>query len=164
MNDVINTVLRDRERILSRISPKKLADYDFTQTHLKSTNVATDLDYQRVYKSFYVMGRRSGTWYQFYFALLEREKLNRSITFEAVLRTTFENMGGRVEPSFSSKLVATIRPEAPIYDDVVRNNLGIAKPHYYKPARVRLLEALAAYKQIEGFYACCIEIRCVRNT
>jgi len=153
MNDVINTVLRDRERILSRISPKKLADYDFTQTHLKSTNVATDLDYQRVYKSFYVMGRRSGTWYQFYFALLEREKLNRSITFEAVLRTTFENMGGRVEPSFSSKLVATIRPEAPIYDDVVRNNLGIAKPHYYKPARVRLLEALAAYKQIEGFYA-----------
>jgi hypothetical protein len=103
------------------------------------------------------MGRRSAAWYQFYFGLLEGEKANRSISFEAVLGVTFETMGHRVEPSFSSKLVATIRPEAPIYDEVVRNNLGIPKPRYYKPAHARFSDALAAYKQIEGFYATALE-------
>jgi hypothetical protein len=150
-------MLRDRERILSRINSKKLEDYNFTQTRLKTTNVATNLDYQRVYKSFYVMRQRPAAWYRFYFDLLEREKSNRSITFEAVLDVTFETMSGRVEPSFSSKLVATIRPEAPVYHDVVRNNLGIAKPRYDKPAQDRLANARDAYKRIERFYAAALK-------
>jgi hypothetical protein len=156
-NGIIDRVLGDSERIFCRISCKKLADYDFTQTRLKATNVATDLHYQRVYKSFYVMGRRSAAWYEFYFGLLEREKANRSISFETVLGITFETMGQRVEPSFSSKLVATIRPELPIYDEVVRDNLGIPKPRYHKPANVRFSDALAAYQQIEGFYCTALE-------
>jgi hypothetical protein len=152
MNNIVDRMLRESDRIFCRISRKKLADYDLTQTRLKATNVATDLHYQRVYKSFYVMWRRSAAWYKFYFGLLEREKANRNIKFEAVLGSIFE-IGDRVEPSFSSKLVATIRPDAPIYDGVVRANLGLAKPRYDKPADVKFSDALNAYKQIEGFYA-----------
>jgi hypothetical protein len=61
---------------------------------------------------------------------------------------------GRVEPSFSSKLVATIRPEMPVYDSIVRNRLGIANPRHYKSAETRLADAEQAYDRIECFYAC----------
>src|SRR4030095_10765360 len=108
--------------------------------------------YQRVYKRFYVMGRRSAQWYEFYFGMLEREKTHSDLRFEAVLTATFEATG-RVEPSLSSKLLATVRPDAPVYDEYVRVNLGISKPRYYKPAKIRLADARTAYQRIEEFYA-----------
>ena len=156
---VLAAIWRDHKPIFERISIKKLADYEQTQTRLRMTNVFTDFSYQRVYKSFYVMGRRSVAWYEFYFGLLEREKRNQSLTFESVLRTTL-NETGRVEPSFSSKLVATVRPELPVYDEMVRVNLAIQKPRPFKPADIRFTDALLAYEKIQAFYEVALPSNC----
>jgi len=125
MNDIIAKLLLDRERIFVRIrkKDKDLANYDLTQRMLQVTN-ASDLEYQRVYKSFYVVRQRSQQWYSDYFNLLEREKSNRDIVLAAVLRDIF-SLTQRVEASFLSKLVHTIRPELPVYDDFVRGHLKL---------------------------------------
>jgi hypothetical protein len=83
---------------------------------------------------------------------LEKEKRNHTLKFEDTLRAIFAETKGRVEPSFASKLVATCRPEAPVYDDWVCRNLGIRKPRAYKPPAVRLQDALEAYEKLIVFY------------
>jgi hypothetical protein len=121
MNDIIAKMLGDTERSFSRISDKKLADYDFTQTKLKATNVATDKDYQRVYKSFYVMGRRPAAWYEFYFGLLEREKANRKIGFKPLTVLMQSNRSNA--PANTSIASARVR-NPPIYQCRPRPNIS----------------------------------------
>ncbi len=58
---------------------------------------------------------------------------------------------GRIEASFSSKLVATINPNKPIWDEFVLKNLGIKKPTTYSKNRIE--KTIEIYMGIEGFYA-----------
>ena len=53
-DNIIVSMWDDRARILDRINVKKLDSYNYVQSRLSRTNVATDLDYQRIYKGFYV--------------------------------------------------------------------------------------------------------------
>ena len=87
-------------------------------------------------------------WYELYFSLLEREKLNQSVTFDDVFREIFRATH-RNEPSFCSKLVATIRPEMPVYDSYVRENLSLNTPRPHQPRETRLQGFLRAYSVLE---------------
>ena len=150
---IIANMWRDHEHIFERIgdSIKKLEQYDQTQKRLKTTNVSSDADYQRAYNSYYRMRQRPVHWYEFYFTLLEQEKSNEDLTFEFVLRQ-IDNEFKHIEPSFASKLVATVRPERPVYDDIVCKNLAIQKPSQYKPKDIKFRDALDAYENIEQFF------------
>jgi hypothetical protein len=55
-----------------------------------------------------------------------------------------------VEASFSSKLVATINPELPIWDSIVLNHLGKKAPAYYR--KNRLKETVILYEEIAKWY------------
>jgi hypothetical protein len=79
--------------------------------------------YQRAFNGLYMV-RRNSAWRASFYALLEREKRNPNVAFRPVLEE-IARATGRIEASFASKLVATIRPEKPIYDSVVRQNLGL---------------------------------------
>lgn len=52
-----------------------------------------------------------------------------NVSFEEVLQYLYSDLG-RVEPSFSSKLVATIDDSKPVWDVHVLNNLGLKQPYY----------------------------------
>jgi hypothetical protein len=95
------------------------------------------------------MQRRPRDWYAYFFSLLEREKNNRDITFRAVLEETYFTKG-RIEPSFSSKLVATVRPEMPVYDKYVRANLLLAPPGNCKAPDVRVRDFIVLYSGLES--------------
>ena len=135
--------------ILDRITTSHLRSYDYLQRYLGSTDVASDRSFQRTFNGYYRMQRRPKAWYTFYFSFLEREKNNQSITFQQVLKTIYSEMH-RVEPAFSSKLVATIRPEMPVYDQWVRKNLSLKEPGKHKPAEVRVKELMTLYSTLEG--------------
>ncbi|MGZ3881750.1 MAG: hypothetical protein ACXVBF_10450 [Flavisolibacter sp.] len=57
---------------------------------------------------------------------------------------------GRYEPSFSSKLVATVDPFKPVWDEHILNNTGHTAPSYQ--SNTKFSDAKAAYSSIEGWY------------
>ena len=99
----------------------------------------------------FIMRQRSARWYRHYFNYLEQQKKNTRLLFKDTLQD-IQSTFGRVEPSFASKLVATIRPETPVYDSVVLRNLGIKGSRSYAPAAVRFDDALRAYEEIQEFH------------
>lgn len=146
--DLLELLLSSADKILDRITLSHLSRYDRLQRALCVTNVAADPHYQRTFNGYYRMQRRLRDWYAYFFSLLEREKNNRNITFRAVLEETYSTKG-RIEPSFCSKLVATIRPEMPVYDKHVRANLLLALPGTYKAPDVRVRDFIAVYSSLE---------------
>jgi hypothetical protein len=147
-----------RAQIFQRIMPSKLESYNKTRAMLNNRDVSKDREYQKNFNGFYRMRSKPAEWYSFYFSLLECEKDNSEVTVEYVARLTFERMrtpkgNGRVEPSFSSKLVATIRDDAAVYDSQVLDNLGIPALRQNRSAEIRLDEALRIYRDIQAFYS-----------
>ncbi|MBI2875108.1 MAG: hypothetical protein HYY09_08465 [Firmicutes bacterium] len=66
-----------------------------------------------------------------------------------MLKQLYESLG-RYEPSFSSKLVATIDPKLPIWDANVLNNMQIKPPYY--TSKNKIPQAMATYRNIQGQY------------
>ena len=87
---------------------------------VRKTNVSTDLDFQRIFNAFYRV-RRNAEWRKTYSDLFETSK-NSTPSFESIIRTMYEATGN-IEASFSSKMLATINSEMPIWDRYVVQNL-----------------------------------------
>jgi hypothetical protein len=70
-------------------------------------------------------------------------------TFDEVLEHLNKSLG-KYEPSFSSKLVATLDPNQPIWDAYVLENTQIKVPSY--TSCHKLERAQAAYKCLQSWY------------
>jgi len=84
-------------------------------------DLVSDTIFKRSYKGYYKI-RRNDEFCDFYFSILQNNRGNKDITFDYVLSTLFEKFN-MVEASFSSKLIATINPDLPIWDSFVLKNL-----------------------------------------
>lgn len=117
-------------------------------------NVSEDPEFKRLYNGFYKVRNRAHAWYQSYYTLLESlkdEKTRTGVapTFAHVLDVLKERTA-RCEASFSSKLVATLDPDKPIWDVYVLANTSHKAPSSQNPHRFEL--AKAAYRSIEEWY------------
>ena len=118
-------------------------------------------EFQRKYKGFYRV-RRNDDWCQSYFSYMERNKGNR-FTFEDVLTHMFEATG-RIEASFSSKLLATIHPDKPIWDSYVMSQLNLAQPAKgQKNKQKQLKQTISKYYQLTEWYERYIETPNAKN-
>jgi hypothetical protein len=114
-----------QDAIFKRLNARAndLERYARTIADLQSTDVASDAVYQRRFNGLYGV-RRNAQWREIFYAMLERHKGEPDLEFRFVLMKLHEKTG-RVEASFASKLIATINPMRPVYDSIVRSNLGI---------------------------------------
>jgi hypothetical protein len=112
-------------------------------------DVSVNIDFQRKYNAFYRVQRRKESWYKDYYALMQRLKETKP-AFPDVL-DAIHAASGRYEPSFSSKLVATIDPSKPVWDVHVLGNTNHSAPSYANKAKMSL--AKAAYASMEDWYA-----------
>ena len=100
-------------------------------------NIATDVDFQKNFTSYYRV-RRDADWLREFYNFFENNKNNKNITFEEILhylsnvehkvKQTAKNPTGKaktVEASFASKMLATINPNHPIWDSQVLRSLNI---------------------------------------
>jgi hypothetical protein len=149
---ILSDLSANIDTILSRITESHLSRYDYLQRSLLIVNVTSHSTYQSTFNGYYQMRQRSRDWYDFYFLILEREKHNSKISFREVLEEIYRSKR-RVEPSFSSKLVATIRPELPVYDRYVRENLSLATPRQNEPSEERVRKFANAYLRLETYMA-----------
>ena len=108
------------EKLKIRFSDLK--DYAWIMDRVGKTDVSTDAEFQRRFTRFYVL-RRNAAQQKAYYDLLENCKGKENVSFSEILRALYKATGW-VEASFSSKLLATIKPDMPIWDSIVLSRLG----------------------------------------
>lgn len=138
---------------VKRVKPG-LVKYLRIMDTLNNVDVSTNEDFQKAYNGFYRMRQRKSEFYEKYYSFMESNKNNKEISFEKTL-LYFHNELGRVEASFSSKLIATINPSLPIWDSVVLKNLNLKQPYTYSKDRVE--KTILLYNKINLWYQDIIE-------
>ena len=112
------------------------------------TDVSQNPVFQRKFNAFYRI-RRNAEWRRCYYSLFEQAK-EKQYGFADVIRTLFVETGN-VECSFSSKMLATIEPQKPIWDQYVLQNLGLVLNG--KTPHERVENAIEVYESIENWFA-----------
>ncbi len=138
-----NKVLQ--ERLATSLGLHK---YQYIMEHVMTTNVATNIDFQTKFNDFYRV-RRNEEWRKPFYDYFEKAKYNTP-TFEDIINYIYK-YSSRVEASFSSKILATICPEKPIWDKYVLQNLDLKLKG--KTKQEELKNAVYLYQQIENWYA-----------
>lgn len=130
-----------------------LDKYEFLQNHVFTLDVSTDIEFQRIFNGFYRI-RRNKAWRTEYYKLFESLKSEQNLGFSTILRKLHEKTGN-VEPSFSSKMLATLSTNMPIWDRYVIQNLCVTLPSSADPERLEKTEAI--YSDIVGWYECFLQ-------
>lgn len=114
---------------------------------VRKTDVSTDPDFQRTFNAFYRV-RRNAEWRKAYYYLFETVKDSKP-SFESIIRTIYEATGN-IEASFSSKMLATINPDKPIWDRYVMQNLCLNIKGKTKEDQLKC--AVGLYDQMTSWY------------
>ena len=113
----------------------------------RKNDVSSDASFQRAFNAFYRV-RRNAEWRECYYKLFERAK-KEHYSFADVIGCLYVETGN-VEASFSSKMIATIDPNKPIWDQYVLQNLGLELKG--KSPRERVENAILIYEEMESWY------------
>lgn len=124
-----------------------LDKYRFIIENVNKTDVSIDENFQRIFNGFYLV-RRNEEWRKIFYDYFEKIKRDTP-TFESIVTYLYERTGN-LEPSFSSKMLATILPEKPIWDRYVVQNLGIKLEG--KTKQEKLQNAIRLYDEMEQWY------------
>jgi len=138
-NEIVTAIEKAREGI---------CQYLEIMAMLPAINVDSDKGFQRLFNHFYRIRQRSENWYKEYYAFMERKKYNHP-KFEEVLDHLYETLG-RYEPSFSSKLAATLDPNEPVWDQYVIRNVGQRAPAY--SSTHKMSKAKEVFQEIRNWY------------
>lgn len=103
-----------------------LTQYLWLQSQVAvSGSFPEDMGFRRRFNRFYRV-RREAAWRDAFYRIMARAKRDQ-LQFQAVLDLLREATG-RLEASFTSKMIATLQPSKPVIDSVVMRNLGMRLP------------------------------------
>lgn len=141
----------DISRAIDNLKPryKDMEKYAVIMKAIWETDISADRDLQRTFNGFYVI-RNGQDWQKEYYGLFEECKTKDNLTYEYILRE-MNRRTGRVETSFSSKMLATINPQMPIWDSIVIGKLGY-KPKTSGDKEKRITEAVEIYDDMTQWY------------
>ena len=130
--------------------------------YLKTLDKTFDDNYKKNFNAYYGV-RRNEKWRNAYYDFFEKNKNNENITFEEIIEYLCDNTEEKnVEPSFSSKMLATINPNKPIWDKYVLKHLKIRVKEKDKDKKIE--EAINIYKKIEEKYKEYLEDNNIKET
>lgn len=121
--------------------------YAYIMNRFNATDVSSDTNFQRMFNGFYRV-RRNEQWRKAYYGLFEQAK-SKTLNFADIINYMYENTGN-IEPSFSSKMYATVYPDKPIWDKYVLQNLNLELKG--KSKAEKLNNAITLYAEIEKWY------------
>jgi hypothetical protein len=107
---IIRNTLKELEIVINK--------YLDIMKHFSRVDVSLDDDFHRKYNGFYKVRQHSKVFYEKYYAFMEGSKIQES-TFKETLKYLY--IDGKLEASFSSKLLATVNPNLPVWDKYVLN-------------------------------------------
>lgn len=111
------------------------------------TDVSQNIEFQHLFTWFYRI-RRSAEWLDGYYKVFEDFKTRGEVTIKDIL-VAISNLvhNGRtsLELSFASKMLATMQPDMPIWDSLVRDRLQLQSPPILSDMNSRIDAATEAY-------------------
>ena len=129
-----------------------LKKYQWIMQTFKKVDVSTNREFQKRFNHFYRIRQRTPDFYLAFYQKLEDSKNGECPTFGEIL-DYFWNRFQRIEASFSSKLIATVNPNLPVWDNEVLRNLGLKKPYNYERTATRLEKTKKLYAVIRKWYS-----------
>lgn len=138
----VNKLFQDR--LASSIGLDK---YQYIMQKVRKINVSSNVEFQKTFNTFYKV-RRNEEWRKIYYEFFEQVK-TETPTFAEIITYLYETTG-YVEASFSSKMLATLCSEKPIWDKHVIRNLNMKLSG--KNCKEKLENAIAIYADIENWY------------
>lgn len=130
-----------------------LSDYKDIMSSFKRVIITEDADFQKKFNRLYVI-RRNDSWREIYYSYFEEIK-NEKIEFKDLFLELSKRVN-RKEPSFASKMLATINPNKPIWDSKVKSFFCIKEnndENYIISEYERIEETMTKYIQSDGFKA-----------
>lgn len=124
----------------------EISKYVYIQENFLNIDISENEKFQKIFNGFYKV-RRNQDWRYKYYEYFQDIK-DKKLSFELII-THLEQSLGRVEPSFSSKMLATINPEMPIWDSKVLNCLGLENAW---DSQRTVKNAIDIYNQIVEWY------------
>ncbi len=121
-----------------------LNKYLVIQNDYKNTLVSADREFQKRFNHFYRV-RRGADWQEPFYQLLEEAKSHDYVFADVLERLS--RATGRLEASFSSKLLATVNPNKAVLDSIVLKNLGLKLP--YSGAKNRQERIVDVFNQLD---------------
>ena len=100
-----------------------LDKYNYIKDNLYKCDVSKDSEFQTRFNAFYRV-RRDDKWRKIFYNYFEEIKNNKNITFDEILDYMYKKTGS-IEASFCSKMLSTINPNMPIWDQFVLNYYNI---------------------------------------
>lgn len=113
-----------------------------------NTDVSADKDFQREFNHFYRI-RRNEEWRKKFYRIFEDAKQKTTPDFAEVLEELHAQTGN-VEASFSSKMVATLNPNKPIWDSMVLSVL-LLKPEA-ENGKATVSSVISCYSCLDRWY------------
>ena len=126
-----------------------IKNYNWIMKRVQETDVSTDATFQKFFNGFYRIRQRPASFYQCYYTYLEQNKHNAQLTFEEIVTYLYAETG-TIHASFSSKLLATVNANMPIWDKFVLQNLGLRTSYSYE--KDRLQKTILLYQKICDWY------------
>jgi hypothetical protein len=146
MSDMIKVNAVNENAVKIEIGIRK---YTNIMERLHNCDVSQDREFQKAYNGFYRVRQKPQEWYQIYYDYMQRHKSD-NINFDNVLTYLYKKLD-RLESSFSSKLLATINPNMPVWDANVLSQLSIKAPSYSQSNRLNA--TIETYSVLQKWYA-----------
>ena len=145
-----NTMYINARRVIETRIAESMGFNKYKQImeRVRNTNVSSDKDFQRTFNSYYRI-RRNEEWQTIFYDLFETIK-DSEPSFEQIIRVLYKNTGN-IEASFSSKMLATINTDMPIWDRYVFHNLCLNVKGKTKEEQLRCTVDL--YDQMVRWYS-----------
>ena len=124
-----------------------LDKYKYIMEQVKCSDVSKNMEFQKSYNGFYIV-RKNAEWRKVYYDYFEKIKKETPV-FADILTYLYEKTGN-IEPSFSSKMLASIYSDKPIWDRYVVQNLNMKLKGTTKEEKLQ--NAIELYDNIEKWY------------
>lgn len=136
-----------------------LERYQYIMETVNKVDISKSADFQRTFNGFYVVRGRSAEWRKIYYELFERMK-SESADFEKIITILYKKTGD-VEASFSSKMLATLNADKPIWDKYVMENVDLKLVGKNQEEKVK--NAIALYEDLEKWYSYYLDTVSAKN-
>jgi hypothetical protein len=139
----------DAQRIMREQIAKSLGFFQYGQIMrtVGSVDVSCDEDFQLLFNGYFRI-RRNAQWRNAYYLLFQKMKASQP-DFRGIITELYRETGN-IEASFSSKMLATLDPDRPIWDQFIVKSLRFKLTGQSKEETLE--NAIRIYADIKAWY------------
>lgn len=154
MNDLAQSAVDAFNSCVASGNMKSEVDAYTQLMSLYDASKASDEEFKKRFTGFYRL-RRSALFRNVYFEIMDEQDPDSPMPIEQVMER-LRCVSGNIELSFASKLLATVNPNAPIWDSGIQQALkkwGSANSEQEFYRQGPMADAVRKYEQLQRFYS-----------